>query len=147
LKVTILILILSKARIIRPWKFWLRSDLYLFYVLYLKCVVAQCAHNHCHIVAVIALSFTRLLSSQPAATHIILCVIIIVTLYLFVLILICKCVFTMDAFKEVFNMLMILGEYRGNYRAAVQSKSPMNISFCCLKNRFLQYSVRSKRRR
>jgi len=39
------------------------------------------------------------------------------TFHLLVLILVCECVFTMDAFREAFNMLMILSECKGNYRA------------------------------
>jgi len=62
-------------------------------------------------VAVTALSFTRLLSSQPTAAHT-PCIIIIVTFHLFMLILVCEYVFTIDVFRETFNMLMVLVNVR-----------------------------------
>jgi len=66
--------------------------------------------------AVIALSFIAL-TLEPTSSDAYHRVIIIVAFYLFVLILICEC-FHMDAFRDVFNMLMSLDECRDNYRVA-----------------------------
>jgi len=58
----------------------------------------------------------------------------------------------MDAFREAFNMLIILDKCMGNYRAAElmynerYSKPTKVPAFCRFKNRFLQYDcVRPKR--
>jgi len=79
----------------------------------LNVVMAQRAYNHCHSCSHRAIIHALTLEPALAATHITPCVIIIVTFHLHVLILICECVFTMDAFRETFNILMILGECRG----------------------------------
>jgi len=88
----------------------------------LNIAVAQRAHNHCQL-PVTALSFTRLLLSQPTATHTIPCIIIIVTFHLLVLILVCEYVFTMDVFREVF-LTCYVNDFgcRSNYRFDADDK-------------------------
>jgi len=76
----------------------------------LNVVVAQRAHNHCHSCSHRAIIHAFTLG--PAGRND--CALSSSLHFIYLLILVCECVFTIDVFGEAFNM--ILGECRDNYR-------------------------------